>query len=299
MAINPSITSIIDMIQANQVWFIRHACSMINLWADWRSRKINESLIPASELAFIKSTRKAFDLKFLDAPLCQRGRLQAQKSQQLVANLPIKYIISSPLARSLETTKIAFDKHMHKNKMEVIVHPLIRECLSNSDDIPKWTLTTQRDKYDDDKGLHFNFRMLEPMHSGLYFLETVQPELKEQVKKELRVVGEEKYPEVLIKLMEAKAKLTKNKRIYVESFANTRQRAKLFLVWLNEFMKRESLTPNEVAVVTHMYFLQCLAAKKFDEDGAPVYPTVPNAVPFQIDVEELLRLSPPDIRCVN
>lgn len=277
------------MQKENQVWFLRHACSIINLWDGWRCNRISESTISASELAFLKSAGKLLDIKFLDAPLCQMGRFQAEASQSLVAQLPIKFIISSPLARTLETTQIAFDKHAYKEKIEVIVHPLIRECLASSDDIPRWTLSTQREKYERNGGLNYNFGMLESMHSGLYFLETVEPEVKELVTKELSVFGEEKYPEVIINLMENKARAISKKNEYMESFSNTRKRAKSFLFWLKEFIKEKQIQPNEVAVVTHMYFLQCLAAKKFNEDGAPIYPTVPNAIPFQMDIDELLE----------
>jgi len=275
--------------QIDQVWFIRHACSIINLWDDWQNNKIDESLITPSELSFLKSAENLSDIKFLDAPLCQIGRTQAKASQSIVAQLPIKYIITSPLARTLETTQILFDKHMYKNDIEVIVHPLIRECLASSDDIPEWTLITQREKYVREGGLNYNFTMLESMHKGLYFLESVEPELKEFVTKELEIFGEDKYPQVLIKLMENKARLVNNKHEYVESFSNTRKRAKSFLVWLKEFIKEKKINPSEVAVITHMYFLQCLAAKKFNEDGTPIYPTVANAIPFQIDIDELLK----------
>jgi broad specificity phosphatase PhoE len=246
-------------------------------------------LISPAELSFLKSAHNLSDIKFLDAPLCQIGRTQAEASQNIVAQLPIKYVITSPLARTLETTQIVFDKHVYKNNIEVIVHPLIRECLTSSDDIPKWTLITQREKYEREGGLNYNFSMLESMHKGLYFLESVEPELKKLVTKELGIFGEDKYPEILIKLMEDKARLVDNKHEYVESFTNTRKRAKSFLVWLKKFMKEKQVKPSEIAVVTHMYFLQCLAAKKFNIDGTPIYPAVANAMPFQIDIDELLK----------
>lgn len=276
--------------KVNQVWFIRHACSIINLWDAWQCHKISESMICPSELTLLKSAGNLSDMKFLDAPLSEMGRNQAKASQSIVAKLPIKYVICSPLARTLETAQIVFDKHTHKNDIEVIVHPLIRECLASSDDIPKWTLATQREKYERKEGLHFNFKMLESMHSALYFLESVEPELKELVTKEVDVLGVDKYPEVLISLMEAKARLNSDKHEYFESFSNTRKRANTFLIWLKNFIKEKQIKANEVAVVTHMYFLQCLAAKQFTEEGAPVYPNVPNAIPFQIDIDELLKL---------
>ena len=272
----------------SKVWFTRHACSMLNLWRKLKSGKVKESEICPTESAFFKSTKDNFDINIIDAPLCELGRSQAKESQNLMMKIPIKYIICSPLERTLETAKILFENHPNKNKIEVIVNPMIRECLTCPDDIPKWTLKRLPGIYESYNEMKFNFSMMNSMHPGLWFFDSVDPELKEVVMKEIKVVGEDKYPEILIKLINEKKK-TGPKYHYIESYQNCRKRAKIFLDWLKELIKEKELKPNEVIVVSHMTFLQCLAAKRFDDQGIPDYPSVNNVQPFEIDIDDLLK----------
>ena len=237
----------------------------------------------------MKSGKGKFDIKFLDAPLCSIGKAEAIKAQIAVENLPIKYVISSPLARTLETTKLVFENHPQRKLIQVIVNPLIRECLANPDDIPNWTLKYQKEKYNTNSELNYNFGMLETMHPGLYFLDTVESELKNSIMDKLKVVGEEKYPEVIVEMMLEKYNTGLRHHKHLESNANGRKRGKLFLEWLQNFIKEKSIKSNEVAVVSHMAFIQCMATQSLNEDGKPVYPIVPNAEPFEINIDEVLK----------
>jgi len=270
------------------VLFIRHACSMFNLWGKWNHKVIREEDMEASEISFIKSVKGKFDIKFLDVPLCAMGRAEAEAAQKVVSKLPIKYIISSPLKRALETTNIIFARHPQEKEIKVIVHPMIRECISNPDDIPDWTLKNLKEKYKIESKMSYDFTMLEVLHPALYFLDTLQPELKETVMEKLKVVGEDKYAEVLVELMVEKYNSAPKHHKRFESNANGRKRGKLFLEWLKKFIEEKELKENEIAVVTHYCYLQCLAAKEFDKNGKPVYPAIPNAKPFVLDIDELL-----------
>eukprot|EP01022_Parablepharisma_sp_SALTPOND_P033610 TRINITY_DN89132_c0_g1_i1.p1 TRINITY_DN89132_c0_g1~~TRINITY_DN89132_c0_g1_i1.p1 ORF type:complete len:313 (+),score=35.41 TRINITY_DN89132_c0_g1_i1:96-941(+) len=272
----------------SKVWFIRHACSIFNLWGRWYYKTVTEAELSPTELALVKSATGKFDAKFLDAPLCSLGESQALAAQSIMAAMPVKYVIVSPLERALETARIIFSTHPLKADIQFIVHPMIRECITNPDDIPNWTLKMQKEKYATRSGLKYDFGMLEKLHPGMYFLETVEEELKELAMGRIKDMGEEEYQKVMIELMTEKWQVAPKHHKYLESYSNARKRAKAFLEWLREFIKEKQVKASEIVVVSHMTFLQCLAAKEFDDRGIPVYPIVPNAQPFEIDIDELL-----------
>ena len=143
----------------NSLWFIRHACSMFNLWIKWSKGITKESELLPDELEFVKSINGRFDVKFLDAALTRLGVSQAIDAQPIMSKIPIKYVITSPLRRTLETTRIIFANHPNKEQILIIVNPIILECMEDPGDIPNWTLKTWKPKYDD-CGLNYDFRMM-------------------------------------------------------------------------------------------------------------------------------------------
>ncbi len=284
----------------NGVWFVRHACSLYNLGGELFYGETKLADISKEEQDFFSTCPGRLDLKYLDARLSSKGIAQARAAQALVSKIPVKYVIVSPLARTLDTARIMFEAHPLRDHITFLVHPMIRECLEGPDDIPFWSLKTQKPKYVGNKDcpLNYDFSMMEEFeHPGTFFLETADPGLKEAVMKRVAIEGEEKYPDIMVGMIEAlwdpreKAKVPPDKSEYpgLESRQNARKRAHSFLVWLSRFMEERKLRPEEVVVVSHCRFLMCLAAQKFNAKGEPDYPHIENARPFQLDINELMK----------
>ncbi|MDR3549277.1 MAG: histidine phosphatase family protein [Candidatus Pacebacteria bacterium] len=283
----------------NGVWFVRHACSIYNLGGEILSGETKIADISKEEQDFFSNITGRFDLKFLDARLSSKGIAQAKAAQTLANKIPAKYVIVSPLARTLDTARIMFETHPHSDNIKFLVHPVIRECFEGPDDVPFWSLKTQKPKYVGNKDcpLNYDFSMMEGFdHPGMFFLETADPAVKEAVMKRVATEGEDKYPDIMVGMLsdlwDAKEKAkAQGKRVYpgLETRTNARKRARSFLVWLSRFIEEKKVKPEEVVVVTHSSFLMCLAAQKFNADGEPDYPCVENAKPFQLDINELMK----------
>eukprot|EP00826_Nyctotherus_ovalis_P023975 TRINITY_DN1847_c0_g2_i1.p1 TRINITY_DN1847_c0_g2~~TRINITY_DN1847_c0_g2_i1.p1 ORF type:complete len:303 (+),score=45.29 TRINITY_DN1847_c0_g2_i1:60-968(+) len=271
-----------------KVWFIRHACSLLNLWDRCACGQLKRSNMSPEELKLLTPVISFFTPLFIDSPLCQLGKTQAITARDIVCKLPIKFVIVSPLRRTLETAKLMFETHPNKEKIEVVVNPVIRECLMYPDSIPSWTLRDRRKEYENCSDLKFDFGMMEGMEDSTYFLETMDPETQTTLKKYIDSSPKDEYDKALLNLMAETYEGRHGGNIFLESHANGRRRAKIFLQWLKNFMAEKQVVKGEIAVVTHMLFLKCLAAKSFKSGGAPVYPSIENAKPFEIDIDEVL-----------
>ena len=196
-----------------------------------------------------------FDVKFLDAALTRLGVSQAIDAQPIMSKIPIKYVITSPLRRTLETTRIIFANHPNKEQILIIVNPIILECMEDPGDIPNWTLKTWKPKYDD-CGLNYDFSMMSKINLGLYFLENFDYEAKEAIANRIKMEGEQKYPEVISNMMNERRRTKPKHYRRIESYENVRRRAKIFLDWIKKFAEEKHVKLNEIAVVTHSKFIR-------------------------------------------
>jgi len=102
-----------------------------------RGRKIKK------RIAFIRhgqsTANAAYDIHkrdtfIFDAELTPKGVSQVQDLKQNLSGLPFELIVVSPLRRAIQTTLIAFEEEI-KRGVPVIVHPLVREQMTASDDV--------------------------------------------------------------------------------------------------------------------------------------------------------------------
>ena len=93
--------------------FIRHGQTICNSDKDLKGRKFNPN--------------------YIDSHLSEKGINQSKNLKEKIEKFDIEAIYVSPLYRSLETAKYMIENMDYKG--EIIVHPLIIECLNCIDDI--------------------------------------------------------------------------------------------------------------------------------------------------------------------
>jgi len=271
------------------VWFIRHARSIANVWDKCVDGELDIKSLREDERKILESAKGYFDRAFIDVSLCHFGESQSIAARSIVEKLPLKYVIVSPLKRALQTAKLMFETHPNRKNMKFIVNPHIRELIMYPDAIPSWTLRDKAKEYENCGDLKFDFGMIKPMEDHSYFLETMDPKIQKRIKTHLDSSPKDKYDEALLDLMIETYQGKHGKEKFLESYADGRRRAKVFLDWLKNFIEEKQAKEGEIAVVTHVLFLQSLAAKDFDRNGRPIYPEVENATPFEIDINEVLK----------
>ena len=106
--------------------FIRHGQTICNSDKDLKGRKFNPN--------------------YIDSHLSEKGINQSKNLKEKIEKFDIEAIYVSPLYRSLETAKYMIENMDYKG--EIIVHPLIIECLNCIDDIIFDVRQTKKDFQD-------------------------------------------------------------------------------------------------------------------------------------------------------
>ena len=273
----------------NEIWLVRHAHSCFNMWDDWYEGRLKSADLNEKELAFASSIVDKFDSKLVDPVLSHIGVAQSIAAQPTINSLPIKYVLVSPIQRTLETARLLFDTHPDKANIQFIVLPLIREIMANPDDIPCFTLNKMKPMYEALDGFHFDFSLIERSRSkNLYFLETMDKASRDKVLEETMKNGEENYPELMLKVMREKWQTSHIHKKKIESFNNGRKRCHDFAKYVTEeFMKEKGVSGENIMVVSHSVYLSHLVAQSFNDYGKAVCPKIPNAVPFLFDLNTI------------
>ena len=76
------------------------------------------------------------NLDIIDAPLSDLGIRQCLKASALVSKIKFGIVYISPLRRAIETAYYMFKDHPNFKNIEFIVHPLVRENIMTTSDIP-------------------------------------------------------------------------------------------------------------------------------------------------------------------
>lgn len=274
----------------NQIWLVRHAHSLFNMWDDWYEGRLKDSDLTSKELAFASSILDKFDSNLVDPYLSHIGVKQSIAAQQMINQLPIKYVLVSPIQRTLETASLLFETHPNRAAINFIVLPIIREIMANPDDIPAFTLSRLKDKYESHKDLHFDFSLVENSRNKLlYFLETMDEEVRDRVMNEVHRTQEEDYVNIMLNIMKEKWVHLPQHKKKIESFDNGRKRGHKFAQWVSkEFMVEKGVSGNEIMVVSHSVFLSHLIAQEFNDYGKAVCPKIKNAEPFLFDLNTVV-----------
>ena len=278
-----------DLKSLPNIWLVRHAQSMFNLWDEWHEERLKDADLTAAELAFVSSIADKFDGKLVDPVLSRFGIAQCLAAQALINQLQIRYVLVSPLHRTLETARLLFDKHPKKTTIEFIVLPIIREVIANPDDIPVFTLARQKERYTALTDLHFNFDLVEG--GDAYFLDTMDGEVQERLGERLKREGTEHYVDATLDTMRQRWLTNGKHKKKLESFPNGRRRGHMFAQWVvNDFAKEKGVALNEIMVVTHSVFLRQLISQEFNEYGKGLCTQVKNAEPFLFNLNSIIPL---------
>ena len=267
---------------------------MFNLWDEWHQHKLKDTDLTAFELAFVSSIGDKFDGKLVDPVLSHFGVSQCLAAQPLVSQLPIRYVLVSPLHRTLETARLLFEKHPKRSTIEFVVLPLIREVIANPDDIPAFTLARQKETYASLPDFHYNFDLVENSGSGdLYFMETMDKEVQEEIVTKTKREGMAHYVDIILSTMRRRWLVNGKHKKKLESFENGRHRGQTFAHWvINDFAREKGVSGNEIMVVTHSVFLRQLISQDFNEYGKGLCTQVKNAEPFLFDLNSIIPCDP-------
>ena len=122
---------------AIKVVYIRHAQSLFNFWELVKSHKFTQEEIDkyAKDVEVVNAFTSKFDTRMIDPRLSLIGKEQANSTEEY-NKMPIRFVFVSPLRRALETCDTIFSRHPNHANIQFIVHPLLREIMNNSNDIP-------------------------------------------------------------------------------------------------------------------------------------------------------------------
>jgi hypothetical protein len=76
------------------------------------------------------------DLQIMDSPLSKLGIAQAKKAAELAHQIEFEIVFISPLRRALETAYYMFKDHPNFENIKFIVHPMMRENIMTTGDLP-------------------------------------------------------------------------------------------------------------------------------------------------------------------
>lgn len=239
----------------DRLYFIRHGQSFYNV-AQMVAKNTEHEVKTGDDLGV------KFDYKLIDCSISDLGKTQCAEAAEKVKNINVKFVISSPLRRCLETTRRIFKDH--PNKPKIVVWPVVKEMLLSSCDVPDDLATIKREYPDCD------FSMVDALpHPELWVIHMLKNEtLVNEILTELF----EKYPSKEEAYKNAKFFLTdKLKQSYpalLETWIDINQRILEAREKLKPFVQ-EVKDGEAIIVVTHSRFLESISAESYKEDGEP------------------------------
>ena len=218
--------------KSKKVIYIRHAQSVFNVWSHTLSRHPTEKdkIKYAEEYKEFGEITFKFDLKLWDPHLSSIGRMQTETCT-LYKDKPIFTVFVSPLRRAMETCEGIFKSHPNHDKIHFIVHPLIREILNNTNDMPI-LLQEIKDIYEP-LGYDFGYFKEFPVPQ-LYFLYNLNSPDREELLKATENIKD--YSKIIQEAQIAKRKSAPVHHRKLESYINMRYRAVKFAEFLNKYI---------------------------------------------------------------
>ena len=106
-----------------RIWLVRHAQTHYNkAQHEWEKTGVSMHNAPFR-----------WDESLCDSPLTEEGIQQSAEASQVAHTLDVQKVFVSPFRRALQTCDILFKNH--PNSPEIIVHPVLSECLHNGHDV--------------------------------------------------------------------------------------------------------------------------------------------------------------------
>ena len=249
------------MEKKTSVWLIRHGYSIFN--------HIRETSMIDPNVHYDK-----FSEELIDPLLHPKGIEQCKNGQKDVNSRNITHVFVSPLIRTLQTTQLMFETHPNLGKIKFIVHPLLREILDNSNDIPNHTLKETRDKFSGLEKYKFDFSLFDKLEIPdlYYLLDLNNPERDNLIK----TIKETKRDDVEVVLEAERADPSRK----LETSFNVQKRVDTFKEFLANYIKDNVALGDDVAVVTHSLIISHASTKERDSEGKPPYKKMNNCEVF-------------------
>jgi len=206
-----------------------------------------------------------FDKNYADPILTKLGQQQAEVGAEFVKDKNIKYVISSPMKRTIQTASIIFKDHTSKPKF--LVHPLFREHIHYSCDVasPVDILEETFSDLELDWTLMKNFEDRDLWHITDFFDETTRNELLEEIKKKAQTP--EEIRKIVGEVMMEKSKGQHPKPL--ESYDVLAKRIEKAKEELKQLV-REVGPDESIAIVAHWAFLRYFTSTRFGEKLNPL-----------------------------
>lgn len=232
----------------NSIFLIRHAESEFNIHAK-KAREAGEDLLPLKYLP-----------ELVDCSISPNGVEQAQTVSKKLAQENITIVITSPLRRCLQTTKLLFENH--KNKPKVIVWPIVREIFESSCDIPDDIEIIKKEFPDYDFSAFDSHKDLHMWAFETFVNETLKEDLLKLISEQFKDV-EERNKSYRTRLAK---KMFESYPSLCEKGHHVRERTLIAKQLLKEKVK-ELKEGERLALVSHSAFLIRFTGKAFDENG--------------------------------
>jgi len=237
--------------QNGSIFLIRHAQSKFNV----------------AEHAALARGANVYQYKFntelIDAGISDLGIEQTKGAAEILKDVNIKIVFSSPLRRCLQTTHNIFKNH--PNKPKVIVLPILREIFSSACDVSD-DLKQIKQEFPD-----YDFSLIDALDVPEFWLfHSLQNEtLKNDFLREAEIkfkgepdIGEKIKHYVLDKLAEYYPEQ------YESSFDIIQRNAKARAIFKEKL--KEIKDGEKMACVAHYYFLIHFTSTEFGENGEPL-----------------------------
>ena len=270
--------------QSLKVWVIRHGTTLLNKLE--KEFKMNGKIFDK------------FDLDgLLDCPISEDGVKQSISLQDEINKLDLKYVFVSPLRRALQTSYYLLQKYPKKSRLQIYVHPLLREVLHNANDIPCDFLNEVVPLYEkySSEGLNYNFNEYFNGYKSkrIYFAYDLQTNASKELLEELANEKNLSYNDILKIVVNFIKKYDRDsERIPVESLANVRSRGEKFVSFLQNFINEKKILPENVLVVSHANLLSSLFMDQIYEHLVESKMCIPNAKLVQLDIANFKSLLP-------
>ena len=236
---------------SNKLLFIRHGISEFN----YINRKDKETGVFTID-------KYATD-EMMDAPLHSIGIEQAIEKRPFVENISVEYVFVSIFRRALETSYLLFQNHPNRDKIRMIVHPLIGEKFHCNHDVMR-DFASIREKFESKTELTYDFTLFDAYeHPRLYYIYEINDPPREQLLKRI-LEGKEKEQEVFLEM-------AKGQDLPLETYANCIQRGARFIDYLKNFVKARDTHNCTFVIITHSQFFRHFSATEVTkEESDPI-----------------------------
>jgi len=237
--------------QSDSIFLIRHAQSKFNVAE-------HAALARGADVYQYK-----FNTELIDAGISDLGVEQTKGAAEILKDVNIKVVFTSPLRRCCQTTYHIFKNH--PNKPKVIVVPILREIFSSACDVSEDIRRIKKEFPD------YDFSLIDALDVPEFWLfhslqnETLKNEFLKEAEERFKGdpnVGEKVKHYVLNKLAEYYPEQYESSFDIIQRNAKAREIFKQKLAELKEGEK--------MACVAHYYFLIHFTASEFGENGEPI-----------------------------